>query len=189
MGLFQHVLPFLGGALITPIILLQVQSLNKKQEGNINILSMMVSHSPTPTITPSPIPTITPSPTLTPTPTTTPTPKPTNTPAPTTTPTPTIPPVTSEQLDTWFTQYSSQYSVDRQRLWNIAVCESGLRTQATNGIYGGMYQFSPSTWYSTRNQMNLDTNPDLRFHAEESIKTAAFLLSSRGHSPWPNCSL
>jgi hypothetical protein len=96
--------------------------------------------------------------------------------------------VKPEQLDEWFSKYSKEYSVDRQRLWNIAVCESELRPDAKNGDYGGMYQFSNNTWRSTRTRMNLPTDPSLRFHPEEAIKTAAFLLSTRGHSPWPNCS-
>lgn len=131
-----------------------------------------------PTVTPNPTPT----PTLTPTPTIRPTPIPTRI------PTPTIQPITAGQLDVWFTDYSNKYSVDRQRLWNIGVCESNLRPAATNGNYGGMFQFSGQTWKSTRQQMGESTDPQLRFNAEEAIKTAAFLLSTRGHSPWPSCS-
>jgi hypothetical protein len=129
----------------------------------------------------------TPTPTFTPTPSPTPSPKPTPTPSPSPTPTPI--PVTSGQLDTWFTQYANHYSVDRSLLWRIAVCESGLKPGATNWIYGGMFQFSPNTWIANRKTMGLDTNPDLRFHPEESIKTAAFLLSTRGPGAWPSCSV
>jgi len=126
----------------------------------------------------------TPSPTLTPTPT----PKPTSTPAPTLTPTPTPIPVTGEQLDRWFTQYANHYSVDRSLLWRIAACESGLKTNVTNWIYGGVFQFSPNTWRANRTLMGMDTNPDLRFNPEEAIKTAAFVLSTRGAGAWPSCS-
>ena len=127
----------------------------------------------------------------TPTPTSTPTPSPTPTntptPLPTSTPTPTPYPVTSQQLDDWFTKYANQYSVDRSLLWHIAACETGLRPNATNWIYGGMFQFSPNTWEANRIVMGLDPNPTLRFNPEESIKTAAFLLSTRGPGAWPNC--
>jgi hypothetical protein len=127
-------------------------------------------NSPTPSSTSSPSPT--------------PTPKPT----PSNSPTPTQYPVTSQQLDDWFTKYANHYSVDRSLLWKIAACETGLRTNATNWIYGGMFQFSPNTWKANRSTMGADTNPDLRFSPEESIRTAAFVLSTRGSSAWPNWS-
>lgn len=125
-------------------------------------------------------------PTPSPTPTSTPTPKPTNTSTPT--PTPTYIPITTQQLDGWFTHYANHYSVDRSLLRQIAACETGFRANATNWIYGGMFQFSPNTWAANRKIMGLDPNPDLRFNPEESIRTAAFLLSTRGPGAWPNCS-
>jgi len=124
---------------------------------------------------------MTPTPTLTPTPSITPSPK------PTTTPTPTPVPVSGNQLDTWFTQYSNHYSIDRDKLWRVAVCESGLRPNAINGPYAGLFQFSSSTWASTRKTMGMDSNIDLRFSPEEAIKTAAFKISTSGLSAWPNC--
>jgi hypothetical protein len=126
--------------------------------------------------TPTPSPTLTPTPTNTPTPTVTPT------------PTPTPFPVTSQQLDEWFTNSANHYSVDRSLLWRIAVCESRLKPNATNWIYGGLFQFSPNTWIANRAVMGLDSNPNLRFNPEESIRTAAFVLSTRGPGAWPNCS-
>ena len=129
----------------------------------------------------------TPTPTFTPTPTPSPTPKPTNTPTPTVTPIPTPMAATSEQLDAWFTKYANHYSVDRSKLWKIAVCETGLRTNAVNWIYGGMFQFSPNTWESNRATMGLDPNEQLRFNPEEAIRTGAFVLSTRGPSAWPSC--
>lgn len=35
--------------------------------------------------------------------------------------------------------------------------------------------------------MNMDTNPALRFNAEEAIRTAAFRFSTDGPNAWPNC--
>lgn len=127
------------------------------------------------------------SPTPTPTPSPTPTPTPTPSPTPSPTPTPTPYPVTAQQLDAWFTQYANHYSIDRSLLWNIAACETGLRNDAVNWIYGGMFQFSPNTWEANRSLMGLDTNPDLRFNPEEAIRTAAFVLSTRGPGAWPHC--
>jgi hypothetical protein len=126
--------------------------------------------------------------TPTPTPTPSPTPSPSPTPTPTVPPTPTPQPVTQQQLENWFTDYANHYSVDRTMLWQIAACETKFRTNATNWIYGGMFQFSPNTWRANRQLMGLDSNPDLRFNPEEAIRTAAFLLSTRGPSAWPNCS-
>jgi hypothetical protein len=129
-------------------------------------------------------------PTTTPTPTVTPTPKPTAIPTKTPTPTPhlTSPPISALDFDHWFDQYSSEYGVDRRKLWLIAACESELHTNAQNHNYAGLYQFTPSSWQSIRKQMGRDTNPDIRFNAEESIRTAAYKISISGFSSWPACS-
>ena len=50
-----------------------------------------------------------------------------------------------------------------------------------------MFQFSPNTWRANRELMGMDTNPDLRFNPEEAIRTAAFVLSTRGAGAWPHC--
>lgn len=137
--------------------------------------------TPTLTITPSPTPTLTPTPTSTPTPTATPTPTSTPTPTPTATP---MPPTSFEE---YFEQFSSQYGADKDLMKKIAYCESGAHPGAANGDYGGMFQFSTETWISTRNQMGLDSNPDLRFGAREAIETAAFKISRGGQNAWSGC--
>lgn len=152
------------------------------------VLFLSSTPQPTVTVTNTPIPTSTPIPSLTPTPTLTPKPSPTRTPiksgqAPTITPIP----VTNQQLDSWFTKYSNHYSVERERLWSIALCESKLNPNAKSGDYAGLFQFAQSTWQITRKLMNLDPNPDLRFNPEEAIKTAAFKISTGGLSSWKNC--
>lgn len=170
------------GLFIIPIVLL----LSSTKIKGVNLIQ-----SPQPTEVPSP--TISPTATETPTPTSTPIPTltltPTSTPKPSPTPTPTITPipVTNEQLDSWFTTYSNQFSVDRERLWSIALCESKLNPNAISGDYAGLFQFASKTWQTTRKLMNLDPNPQLRFNPEESIKTAAFKISTSGLSPWKNC--
>ena len=117
----------------------------------------------------------------------TPTPTPTITPAPTFTPSPTPISITSHQLDSWFEKYSREYSIDKSKLWNVAVCESKLRPNAKNGDYLGLYQFSTRTWQSTRRAMNMDDHPELRRNPEESIRTAAFKIATEGLKSWPNC--
>ncbi|MCL4338549.1 transglycosylase family protein [Patescibacteria group bacterium] len=67
------------------------------------------------------------------------------------------------------------------------MCESGLNPKADNGIYGGLYQFSAGSWETTRIRMNLNPDPNLRFNAEEAIKTAAFKLAADGVYAWPHC--
>ena len=140
----------------------------------------------------SPLPTIfhtpTPSPTMTPTPTSTPTPYPTATRVPTATPTPTpVRQINAGNYEQFFDQYSSQYGVDKNLLKKIAQCESGINPDSRTDLYGGMFQFATQTWISTRSDMGLDTNPDLRFSAEEAIKTAAFKISNGGANAWKNC--
>ena len=130
-----------------------------------------------------------PTPTLTNTPTPTPIP-PTSTPEPTPTETPTPTPiaVTSKELDDLFAKYSNEYSVDKNVMTKIANCESGLNPAAATSLYAGLYQFSESLWVSTRTLMGHDNNPDLRFNAEEAIRTAAFMISQGNLGIWPVCS-
>lgn len=175
----KHVLLYLGRIIAPFSIVLTLTS--------PGAISSSIIPTPTNTPTPTMTPTSTPTPTNTPTPTPTPSPKPTPTPTPKPSPTPTPLPVTGGQLDEWFTKYANHYSIDRSKLWKVAVCESGLRANAVNGPYGGMFQFSSSTWVTTRKAMSLDTNPDLRFNPEEAIRTAAFKTSIAGFSAWPSC--
>jgi len=84
-------------------------------------------------------------------------------------------------------KYGQEYGVDPGLLKQIAACESGYRTEAANGPYGGMYQFLASTWASNRKAMGASPDPNLRFDAEEAIKTAAFKISRDGAGAWPVC--
>lgn len=136
--------------------------------------------TPTPASEPNNEPLPTPLPSLTPTP------KPSISPSPQPKAS-SKPPVTAAQMDEWFTNYANKESVNRDLLKKIAVCESKLNPKAVNGIYGGMFQFSSSTWISTRRFMNMDTDPKLRFDAEEAIKTAAVRIATMGDKAWPNC--
>jgi hypothetical protein len=158
--------------------------------------------SPTPTIfvkPPQTLPTVTQSPTPTPTtdeetpavsvqPTVTPTPTDIPSLTPTTTPIPTeVAQPSSSDLETFFSQYSTQYNVSEDELKKIANCESGFNTNSDTGLYAGMFQFSAVTWESERNAMGMDPNPDLRKDPGEAIKTTAYMLSRGGQNAWPNC--
>jgi hypothetical protein len=95
--------------------------------------------------------------------------------------------VEESDLDHWFNQYGSEYGIDVVSLKSIAKCESGLNPNAINGIYGGLFQFSGSTWTSNRNAMGLDSDIGLRFNPEEAIRTAAFKIGRDGMGAWPVC--
>lgn len=149
------------------------------------------SSEPPPVTSPSVRPTKSPSPTSKPSPKSSPSLSPSPSPSniPTSTPNPTATPDvwSPPAMDPFFAQYAGQYNVDKNTLERIANCESHFNPNAVNGGYLGMFQFATSSWQSNRNLMGLDNNPALRTNIEESIKTAAFLLSRSGTSPWPSC--
>ncbi len=124
-----------------------------------------------PTLIPSPTPTITPRPTKKPTPT----PKP-------------QPEFTSEQIYNLINRYSSEKGVDPNVIRHIAVCESGFNPKAKNYIYGGLFQYAPATWRNFRKIMGENPDTDLRFNAEEAIKTTVYIVSLGRLYHWPNCS-
>lgn len=95
--------------------------------------------------------------------------------------------VSSLYLEGLMERYGEDYGVSKEVLKKIAFCESTYNPMAINGPYAGMYQFLASTWISNRNAMGLDSNPDLRFNAEEAIKTTAFKISRDGTGAWPVC--
>jgi hypothetical protein len=198
MDLIENILKPAGSLIVSATLFftpVSIQSSTQFEKNELNII--MQKKYILPTIigsTPAsnnsylfPIPTPTPTPTPTPPPTPTPTVTPTFIQTPSPTNTPKQLPQSSSDLDSWFTKYSQLYSIDKNTLKKIAFCESGLNPQAKNGIYGGLYQYSEQTWKTTRKSMSADDNPDLRFSAEESIRTSAFKISQQGISAWPNC--
>lgn len=98
------------------------------------------------------------------------------------------PPPTSEELTRMLEAYANYYQVDPGLLRTIAFCESRFNPLAVNGRHAGMYQFNPVTWQVTRQRMGYDPDPNLRFDAEESIRTAAFKISNSGSGAWAECS-
>lgn len=152
--------------------------------GKTRVLGSIKEVIPTLTSTPTP----TPLPTATPTPTFTPisSPTPTLPPTPTLTPVPIVSPANLEPL---FNQYALHYGVDKELLKRIADCESKFNAGAigAGGKYVGLYQFGSDIWVRYREEMGLATNPDFRLDANESIKTAAYLISKGKLFLWPNC--
>jgi hypothetical protein len=93
-----------------------------------------------------------------------------------------------EALNDLFTRHAQTYHVNPDVLRKIAKCESNFNPNAIgSGIYGGLFQFHPSTWISERRRQGWDTSTELRFNAEESIKTAAVKISRDGTGAWPIC--
>ncbi len=173
---------FLIGVFVGVVLLFQVEKKfvsSNNVLGDATILVQPQYEIVTPTPSPSPTPTATPTPL--PTATSTPTKVPTPTPIPT-------PIVAPGNLENLFSQYSAQFGVDGQLLRRIAYCESKFNQAAVNGNYGGLYQFLPSIWQTYREQLGYDINPDLRFDANEAIKTAAYAISKGKLFLWPNCS-
>ena len=134
---------------------------------------------------------LTKTPTVTPTVTLTPTtvPSPTFIPTPTATPSPTLTPVIilPKDLDDLFTKYSNEYSIDKELLKRIANCESSLNPNAGTSRYAGLFQFAEPIWIQTRTLIGQNSDINLRFNAEESIRTAAFMVSQGHLGIWPNC--
>lgn len=95
----------------------------------------------------------------------------------------------ASELDSLFEKYAGEYGISAAVIKRIAQCESGMRPEAlsSNGLYGGLFQFVSATWSSNRKAMGLDPDPNLRFNAEEAIKTAAFKMSRDGYGAWPVC--
>jgi soluble lytic murein transglycosylase-like protein len=93
----------------------------------------------------------------------------------------------SSPYDNFMDKYGMEYGVDPGKLKRMAKCESTFNPKAVNSIYGGLYQFSPATWRSTRKSMGLDADPNLRFDPEEAIKTTAFKIAHGGIRAWPVC--
>lgn len=93
-----------------------------------------------------------------------------------------------ELLDQMFLAYGNYYKINPKQLRHLALCESRFRPYVTNGQHAGMFQYNPRTWSATRERMGLDPNPDLRFDAEESIKTTAYKIANEGSGAWVVCS-
>lgn len=148
----------------------QILSANVNQESLPPVVpefTVTLSVSPLPTPTISPPPTITTSPTLTPTPRLI---------------------FAPTHLDPLFSQYAAEYHVEKELLTRVAYCESRFNSEAVNGNYVGLFQFASERWVAYRTQMGHDPNPDLRRNANESIKTAAYLIAKGKLYMWPTCS-
>lgn len=84
-------------------------------------------------------------------------------------------------------KWAGEYGVNPEIMKKIARCESGFASGAINGTYGGIFQFSETTWVSTRTAMGEDANLELRFDAQEAVKTAAWKMARDGTGAWKNC--
>lgn len=95
---------------------------------------------------------------------------------------------TPDEVRLTIEKYANEYGVNKEIMLIIAKCESGFKANATNGSFGGIYQFLTTTWVSNRKAMGLDPDPNLRFNADEAVKTAAFKMAKDGFGAWPACS-
>lgn len=100
---------------------------------------------------------------------------------------PPLPTITPSAHDDLYQRFAGEFGIDQTTLTLIAQCESRHNPAAANGDYAGLFQFSSSTWQSTRTSMGLDPNPEHRFNPEEAIRTAAFKIAAGGVRAWYNC--
>lgn len=153
------------------VLVFQTKKLNTEIAGIKTELAKILTI--TPTVIPTP--TIIPSPAFTPT--------------PTATPSPTLAPIIilPKDLDDFFTKYSNEYSINKELLKRIANCESSLNPNTSTSLYAGLFQFAEPIWIQTRTLMGQNPDVSLRLNAEESIRTAAFMISQGHLGIWPNC--
>lgn len=111
------------------------------------------------------------------------TPKPTIKVTPKITPTP----ANSQDVNNFIERFSNQYGVDPNVIRHIAICESGFNSSATNGKYIGLFQFDTTTWINLRKVMGEETNPELRYSAEEAVQTVCYAISKGKSRLWPHC--
>lgn len=84
-------------------------------------------------------------------------------------------------------KYSVERGVDPNVIRHIAICESGFNPKAKRYIYAGLFQYDGATWKSYRKRMGENPDPDLRYNAEEAIKTTVYIVSLKRLYLWPNC--
>ena len=106
---------------------------------------------------------------------------------PTATPKPTPTAEAPERVNNLIDRYRIVFGLDPNVFRHLLLCESGQKSNATNGKYVGLFQFDKQTWVNMRKEMGQETDPDLRYSAEESIKTTAYALSKGRKKLWPNC--
>ena len=102
-------------------------------------------------------------------------------------PTPKPTPEKAETVYELIERFATQYGVDPNVLRHITLCESGFKSNAVNREYVGLFQFGVITWENIREEMGEDSNPSLRFSAEEAVQTAAYAVSKGKGKIWPNC--
>lgn len=92
-----------------------------------------------------------------------------------------------QTLDDLFIKYGAIYNVNPDVLKKIAECESGFDVNQITGDYAGLFQFASFAWREARGRIGLPDDLNLRFNAEESIRTAAFEINYKGTSGWDDC--
>lgn len=173
------------GVTLASVVLVSFHKLQSKVLGeSTTLLSPLEGIDKLPVLTP--VPTATPSAevTSTPSPTKVPTPKPTRKPTPTPKPQPKF---TSEEIYGFTEKYGILYAVNPNVIRHLVLCESGFNPSARNSIYAGLFQFDTQTWTYYRQKMGLDADADLRYHAEEAVRTGTYILSLGKTGLWPNC--
>jgi hypothetical protein len=78
--------------------------------------------------------------------------------------------------------YCQKYSCSSAQLLRVMRCESGGNYKAANGIYSGLFQFSPSTFSANAAKAGLK-NADI-WNTEHQIQTAAYMFAEGQAGQW-----
>lgn len=78
------------------------------------------------------------------------------------------------------------FGKDADMALKIAKCESGMNPNSKNktSTASGVFQIIKGTWIGNRQAMGLDTDLNLRFDAEENVKTAYKIFQDQSWRPW-----
>lgn len=94
--------------------------------------------------------------------------------------------VTNPTIENIVNFYAKKYDVSAKDMLCTLKHESGYRKYAQNGqsTATGIAQILIGTWKGWRKEMHEDQNPNLRFDADESIKTMAWAFSKGKQNAW-----
>ena len=88
------------------------------------------------------------------------------------------PQYTEEELDAMMKRFEGQFALEKDVLKNIAKCVSDYNPNLFDDSRIGLFQFQEPTWIELREKLGEETDPNLRFFAEEATQTAGYVLAN-----------
>jgi len=86
------------------------------------------------------------------------------------------------EIERLILKYANKYGVDYNRVLRIARCESGLRSDAVNGQYKGIYQ-QGITWWAARSS-RYGRGGESIFNADANIEVSIAMMAQGGYGHW-----